>query len=401
MLLQAADARVFQYIEGSVESAFQAFVEPAAANLMGALQAVALTGATLYLVLTGLLIATGTIEAPLYSFLKTAGKIALVVGFALTAEGYLGLLVGALRGLETGLVQAMQVVRAGPPPDSIFQQLDQALGQGFSLSGFCFERAGLAGLSIGAALSWACTGVVIGLGTALVALLGGAVILVAKFALAILFALGPLFVLSLMAPATAKFFDGWLSQCLNFTMQSVIVSIISSLAIAIFQQFILKVQLEEAQSAIEAVGGGTPAGQNPWLVALQIAVLSGVFVWIILQSGSLASGLAGGAGMAAISLRQMAMPVKAAAAVAGGAARGAAAAARGGYNLVNPVSTRRDASSGQAVEARRFSHILQGNTPLAAAYRQAARNARRVQKMARRDQRRSNWRGAGGHIRKD
>ena len=67
-----ADITLFQFLGETVTNATGAFVEPAASNLMYGLQMLALTGVTLYMVLMGYAIGTGSVEAPFcqtYSFL--------------------------------------------------------------------------------------------------------------------------------------------------------------------------------------------------------------------------------------------------------------------------------------------------------------------------------------------
>jgi type IV secretion system protein VirB6 len=55
------DPMVFQFIGETVKNASDAFVEPAASNLIFALQMVVLTGVTLYITITGYAISTGEV----------------------------------------------------------------------------------------------------------------------------------------------------------------------------------------------------------------------------------------------------------------------------------------------------------------------------------------------------
>ena len=75
---------VFQFIGETVQNATNAFVTPAATNLMYALQMIAITGVTLYIVLTGYAISTGAIESPFWTFVKQCVKIVIIAAFALT-----------------------------------------------------------------------------------------------------------------------------------------------------------------------------------------------------------------------------------------------------------------------------------------------------------------------------
>lgn len=341
-----ADPMVFQFIGESVSNATDAFVEPAATNLMFALQMLALTGVTLYITLTGYAISTGAVESPFWTFIKQCVKIIIIAAFALSVDGYFGKVVTALGGLEEGLAQALNP-DAGAAPMNIYQVLDRSLGKGLELVATCFQRADDAGWSIGSAFGWVIAGLVVGIGTALVSALGGAMVIVAKFSLAIMISVGPLFILSLMFPITARFFDSWFSQVMNYTITIVIMAVIMSFAMGAFESFVARAEITDAD------------GSNPLFAALEIGALTGVLIWLILQAGGMASGLAGGVSMAAMGVRHLMSPVT-----------GGLSAVKGVGNMINPVSTRRDMGSGMMTTASRASHLVAGNTAWNPAYRQ-------------------------------
>lgn len=340
------DPMVFQFIGETVSNATDAFVGPAAANLIFGLQMLAVTGVTLYIVLTGYAISTGAIESPFWTFVKQCLKIVIIAAFALSADGYSGHVMDTLNALEVGLSDAMNT-SGGPPATSIYQVLDQSLGKGLEIVAECFQQADEAGWNFGAVLGWAIAGCIVALGTVLVSMLGGAVIIVAKFSLAIIFALGPLFILALMFPITARFFDSWFSQAMNYILTVVIMAIVMTFAMKAYDAFI---------AGADFSGDGN---SNPMFAALQIGALTGVLIWIILQVGGIASGLAGGVSMAAMGVRHLIMPVT-----------GGLKGAKGVGNMVNPMTTRRDMQSGMMVTARRANHLVGGNTMWNPAYRQ-------------------------------
>ena len=111
------DPMVFQFIGETVKNATDAFVEPAASSLMFSLQMLVLTGVTLYITMTGYAISTGAVESPFWTFVKQCMKIILIAFFALTADGYITGVMGAINGLESGLSQAMN---GGAAPMTIY-----------------------------------------------------------------------------------------------------------------------------------------------------------------------------------------------------------------------------------------------------------------------------------------
>lgn len=344
-----ADPVLFMFIGDTVTNATNAFVTPATANLMFKLQMVALTGVTLYIALTGYAVATSSIEAPFWTVIKQWLKIAVIAAFALSADGYQNQVVAAFNGLQTGLSEALNANSAAPS-GSIYETLDVLLAKGLDLTAACFQKADEAGWNFGAVFGWLGAGVCMALGTLVFALIGGVNIIIAQFSLAIMFALGPLFILCLMFPITAKFFDGWFSQVLNFIFMAVILSLIMTFGMVAYDEFIKGVDLS---------GNGQ---QNPIMIGIQVLGLTAALAWIAMQAGSMASGLAGGVSLAAMSLRQIAAPAAAATSVAGKAGR-----------PLNPLaqSTRLDPRTGHQTTASRAEHFAMGRTLWAPAYRQA------------------------------
>jgi len=342
----ATDPMVFQFIGETVKTATDAFVVRGTANVIAAIQILALTGVTLYITLTGYAIMTGSIQAPFWTFLKLCIKLVIIAAFALSVDGYTGKVMSAFDGLETGLSSALTT--GDSSATSIYKVLDNSLGKGVDIVLQCFERVNEAGMAdLGAAFEWTIAGITVAIGAAIVTLLGGAVIITSKFALAVMFAIGPLFILCLMFPITARFFDSWFSQVMNYILTIVIMAAVMSFAMKAFSSFLTTSDFS-----------GDPE-VNPLFSAIQIGAVTGILAWIIYQVGGMASGLAGGVSMAAMGIRHLAMPVTA-----------GMSAAKGVGNLVNPKSTRRDLESGQMTTASRFQHMAAGNTILNPAYRQ-------------------------------
>ncbi len=337
---------VFQFIGGTVENAINQLVLPSVENLIFSLQTLAILGVTLYITLTGYAIATGAVESSFWTFIKQCLKIIVIAAFALSVDGYVEYVIAGFEGLETGLINIMNT-GSSSETISIYQLLDASLDKGIDLVAMCFTQADEAGWNLGSALGWIVAGCVIAIGTVLVSIIGGANIIVAKFALAIMFTLGPLFIFALMFPITARFFDSWFSQVLNYIFTLVIMAIIMAFSITAYDGFVDNSNFS---------GGGE---FSPIFSALQIGALTGVLLWIILQASHMAAGLAGGMSMAAMGIRHLMMPAYA-----------TANSAKAIRNAVDPMSTRRDMQSGVMTTARRSNHLIAGNTAWNPAYRQ-------------------------------
>lgn len=339
------DLMIFQFVGETVKNATDAFVTPAASQLITAIQALTLTGVTLYIVLQGYAISTGAVESPFWTFIKQSLKIGIIAFFALTVDGYISHVVTAINGLEEGLSSAMQIGGAGAT--NIYETLDKNLSVGFKLAGDCFKQSDNASWNeFGAIIGWTISGVVIIACSIVIGALGAATIIVAKFSLAVMLALGPLFIVCLMFPITSKFFDSWFAQVMNYILTIVIMAIIMTFAIKAFTAYV-------EQSTVDA------NDVNPLFVAFQILGVTGILCFIIYQAGGMASGLAGGVSMASMGIRHLTSPVT-----------GTARAMTGAGRMLNPQSTRYDMTTGRMVSQSRLAHAISGNTAINPAYRQ-------------------------------
>lgn len=332
-------AEVFQYIGQTVSNATQAYVAPAAADLITSLQLFALVAVSLYIMLQGFLLAAGAMPSPFMTVLKNAFKIVFINAIALSADNYGYYVVQAIGGLESRLADALNVDSAATT--SIYQVIDATLTRGLEIAAECLQNAdNTSWRDFGQLFGWWLCALVVAGGTMLVVVLGGANIILAKFAIAIMFSVGPLFILLLIFPATSRFFDAWFSQVINYTLLVVIMAVIMSFAMVAFDNF---------------VGGANFQGIddiNPMFAAGEIFVLSFVLNRLIKEAAGMASGLAGGMAIGAVTLSQLLSPLRRPA------------------QAINPKSTRRDLQSGMQSTAGRLNHLAAGNTVLNPAYSQ-------------------------------
>lgn len=337
------EVEVFQFVGISIKNASDAFLYPAVVQLSTGLSGLALTGVSLHFVLMGYMIITGAVQESFFTLTKQCLKVIIISAFAFSVGNYMNFVVGSFNGLESGLSAYLNP--GGPINASIYQTIDSSFNRGLDLVIKCFDNASEASIlnSAGAVFAWIVTGITIALGTLLLAALGGANIIVAKFSLTIILALGPLFIMCLMWPVTARFFDSWFSQAMTYVLTIVIMAVIMTLALRAFDVFVSNANFE----------GGDVV--NPIKAACQIGALTTVLLWIILQSGTMASGLAGGMSSAALQLRHLLSPIE---------------GAKWLVKRANPVSARRDLRSGRIEHMTRLQHLTAGNTVLNPAYRQ-------------------------------
>lgn len=333
LLAQAAPPPVvlFTELDASLQSVFAAFLGPTVANLTSALQTTALLGATIYLLFLGFTIVFGADSTPFYTVFRTSFKIVFVAALSLSASGYQSFIVGGIQGLEDGLVSTMHIAKStgsAESVDNIAQFLDATMGLGFTLAKACFELGVSKGMfSPGSALAWVFLGLIFGLSTAVLVIIGGAMVLLTKFALTILFALGPLFVLSLMFPQTESFFYKWLGEALSFVFQNVIIAAVLSFALAQFINFAAKA----------AVQGDNP--MNPLIAALQVLVVACVMAYLLVKSGAMGAALSGGMSASLLSPQGVAQTAASIAKGGAGAVSKSASVAKVGAGAVGKVAS--------------------------------------------------------------
>jgi type IV secretion system protein VirB6 len=332
-------ANIFTFIGDEMERVTEPFLHNAVPSVIAAITPVAIAGVALYFAVMGYMVLSGAVQEPFWNFLKQGVKILLVAACALHADTYLNYVVESFRGLESGLMSAVS-----GEGSTAYQVLDQALDKGLDLVFVCFQHVDKAGVyNLGSSINWFVAGLCVALGSLVITLLAGVNIIVAKVALVIVFAVGPLFIMSLMWPVTARFFDSWFGQVLNYTFTAVISAVVMSFGLAAFQRFLQNANFDDSAF-------------NPVVASLQILGLGLVLGFLMLQATSMASSLAGGMGLSSVGISFLTAPF-----------RGAGAVAKG----MTVKSAKLDPKSGRMVEAGALGHLAAGRSVLNPRYRQA------------------------------
>jgi type IV secretion system protein VirB6 len=152
---------------------------------------------------------------------------------------------------------------------------------------------------------------------ALAAAIGFGVVIVAKVTLALIVALGPIFVACALFDATRRYFFGWLSQAVNYVL-------LMALIITVFQMVL----------ALVGDQWGEIDGQDPMaggLLFIALCLLGAIF---FLQTPSIAAGIAGGASAGIADFgNAIAIPFRGPRYASGGARGSRPASASGGGSL--------------------------------------------------------------------
>lgn len=222
----------------------------------------------LYVLLYGFAVLRGAISEPVMDFALRSVKLAFLYALATTAAYSSFVTQPLFVDLPNALTQAI----SGADAPNVGAAFDQFL----AYAGYLSETIAREGSAFDPA-PYLVAAVVLVVG-ALACALGFGIVLVAKTALALLVALGPIFIACALFDATRRFFFGWLSQAVNYL-------VLFALLITLFQLVLALVR--DQWSAIEGadpmVGG---------LIFIALCLLGAIF---FLQTPAIAAGVAGGA----------------------------------------------------------------------------------------------------------
>jgi type IV secretion system protein VirB6 len=312
-----------------VDTATQSFVSDISANAIATVTPFVTLGLTLGFIAYAILIIRGAVDMPILDFLARSLRIGIIVSVALAGGLYQSKIASAIIELPNALAVAMITDPAeGAGAASI---IDVAAGKGFDAASRAFKQSSFFSAD---GLLYGIFGIMIILATAVIVAIGGAFILLAKLALALLAGLGPLFIIGLLWQSTSRFFEMWIGQVLNYILLVVLFSAVFGLMMSIYGGYVEGVKFESGVNVAYSLGGAF--------------ILSAAMVLILMQLPGIAGALAGGVGIGYM------WELRALRGGAGSAGRGLAGAGRAIYGRgARGQDGSRGAATGMAPAAMR------------------------------------------------
>jgi len=253
-----------------------AYIGDNTSRLAAALEPTVVTLATIYVMAWGYLHLTGKISEPFEAGLKRVALIALILGVGLRLWLYNTVIVDTFYTAPAQLAAA--VVGASDPVGTI----DAIWDSGGTVAGNLWQKGGLLsgdfGFYLAGAVVWCLIGVLCVYAMFLIAL--------SSIALAVLLALGPLFIALLFFDATRRFFTAWIAQLANYALITILTVMVAALLLKIVQSY-------AAQTAARGTAILTVDALNMMLVALLVFL-------VLRQVMPIASGLAGGGSLSSL-----------------------------------------------------------------------------------------------------
>jgi len=239
------------------------------ARVAEALEPAIVTLATVYVMVWGYLQLTGRIDEPFVTGLKRLLTLATVLGGAVHLWLYNSLIVDTFYQAPARLAAA---VVGAPDPVAV---VDAIWNRGGAVAGYLFNNGGFfkdIGCYIAGATVWVLVGLLCVYTMFLIAL--------SSIALAVLLALGPLFMALLLFEATRRYFEAWLAQLANYALITILTVLVAALLLQIVESY-----------ADQTAARGTAIVTVDALNMVLIAVL--VFL-LMRQVMPIAAALAGG-----------------------------------------------------------------------------------------------------------
>ena len=248
------------------------------ARLAAALEPAVVTTAVIYVMAWGYLHLTGQIEEPFVAGLKRIMTLAVILGVGLNLWLYNTVIVDTFYNAPAQLAGA--VVGARDPVATV----DAIWNSGGTVAGNLWTKA-----SSSVSLSSVGFFVAATLVYCLMALLCVYVmflIALSNIALAVLLALGPLFIAMLFFDATRRMFSAWIAQLANYALITILTVMVAALLLQVVQSY-------AAQTAARGSAIVTVDALNMLLVAVLVLL-------ILRQIMPIAAGLAGGLSLSSL-----------------------------------------------------------------------------------------------------
>jgi type IV secretion system protein VirB6 len=202
-------------VEGAVDDVLTTFVSAKSAALCSALLPVAISGVTIHLVIMGYAIMRGDANDSIHLLLSKWLRIAIVGSIALFGGSYQAVVLEAVNGLDAALIHSLTGSKDIGALIDIFTHSFETLGH---------QIWNDAVADIVPVLTLAAAAAITALAAFIIIPICLGMYILAKVGLALTLAVGPVFVLCALWPATEKYTESWIGQVINFTILKALIS---------------------------------------------------------------------------------------------------------------------------------------------------------------------------------
>lgn len=279
----AESTRIASFLLDGVVPSVTSFASSTSSTMIRIIAGPAVSLLTIYVILWGAGIASGHIQEPFTDGMRRIVRMVMIVCFALTAGIYQQEIVSFFLNIPSSFAVALITGPTGGEAPSIARVIDVTIQVGFGQAGEAWAMAST-NVSYGQAFGYIIIAIVMYASTMFVGATAAAILFVAYVAMAIVLAIGPLFILAALFPSTQRFFESWLAQVLNFCVLFLLVACAISLTFVMFRTFLNQMSSDDFSQLI--------------INAFKIMGMAVCIVIVLLQTRGIASALGGGVALA-------------------------------------------------------------------------------------------------------
>lgn len=266
--------QVFDEFLKEFEHPITQFVSNAVQNVSSYVDGPLRVAVMLYLVIYGVAVMRGAIQEPILDFAWRSIRIVAVILLATNASSYQQYVTGLF--FESLPKEISNAIAGGGLDMKSGQPFDQLLNKGVEVATQIYEQAGITNIAP------ALIAAILLVFTAVSGFLQFAIMLYAKVGLALILALGPIFIALMLFEATRTFGEAWTRQLANFVILHVLVVALIGLMLTTVRHFVDKYGANAASAGQLIVG------------AVAISAVLGLAAYIALHLPEIAGALAGG-----------------------------------------------------------------------------------------------------------
>lgn len=263
--------------EQAVDNLLTTFVTSKSAAMSAMLAPIALSSVTVYVILMGYAVMRGEAQDSMHTVLWKFFKIAIVAGIALSAGEYQGTVIDGVNGIQAAITSPFGAATLGGVIDNAAQPYE-------SLGNALWAQATTGVFPHFALLAAAA---MVSLGHFLIVLVALGMYLMAKISLALILAVGPVFIFCAMFPVTQRFTEQWIAQAVQFSLVNALLAATISMLYSISQQF---------ANHVETGLGATEILTD----CLMLLGITAALCVVVLNTQGIASALSGGVGLQGI-----------------------------------------------------------------------------------------------------
>jgi type IV secretion system protein VirB6 len=263
----------FSRLQTNIDGALGTYVFDVSSKVIDWLNPIFSNLLIIYIAMLGYAHLQGAIEEPLTDAFKRVVRIGLILTLALGVGTYNSLIVNFL---YHGPEQVAGVMTGAAPTTTV---LDNLLTQGMDIGDRAWEKGGILNGDFGQYL----IAIAIYIVVALLAAYAAFLLFMSKVALALLLAIGPVFIMMSLFQTTQRFFEAWVGMTMNFALLLV-------LAVASVQLI-----LSIVDGGITAVHDSKVTEISSMLTVVILVFMSGL---VLRQVPSIAAALGGGLALA-------------------------------------------------------------------------------------------------------